>query len=60
MVIVRLGDGGRIWNYMVDHLWLTALLPLVVLFVALFARVMQYRGEPEASSKVNGAHGAKP
>lgn len=51
MVALRFVDDGRVWNYMVDHLWLTAVLPLVVLFLLLFVRgmYMQYRREPEGN-----------
>jgi hypothetical protein len=62
MVVLRFAAGGRIWNYMVDHVWLAAVLPLVVLFLLLFVRgmYMQYRREPEGNPKVDGAHRAKP
>ncbi len=62
LVALRFIAGGRAWNYLVDHLWLTALLPLVVLFLLLFARgmYMQYRRPPEGNPKMDGAQKAKP
>lgn len=61
MVVFRFAAGGRIWEAMIDHIWLTAVLPLVVLFLLLFARgmYMQYRREPEGNSKMDGAPSAK-
>ena len=58
VVALRFIAGGRAWDYLVDHLWLTAVLPLVVLFLLLFARgvYMQYRREPEGDSKMDCAH----
>jgi hypothetical protein len=62
MVGLRFIAGGRVWDYMVDHVWLTAVLPLVVLFLVLFVRAMavQYRREPGESPKADGAESAKP
>ncbi|MGA9063228.1 MAG: hypothetical protein WB341_16395 [Terracidiphilus sp.] len=59
---LRFIGGGRVWEYMVNHLALTALLPLVVLFLVLFVRgmYMQYRREPNKSSRMDGAQSAKP
>jgi small-conductance mechanosensitive channel len=59
---LRFIGGGRVWEYMTDHLVLTALLPLVVLFLVLFVRIMtmQHRREPDERAKVGGAHRAKP
>ena len=59
---LRFAAGGRVWGYMVDHLWLAAVLPLVVLFVLLFTRgmYMQHRREPNESSNVGGAQKARP
>ena len=61
MVALRFIARGRVWDYMVDHLWLTGVLPLVALFLLLFARGMylQYRREPEGNPKMDGAHRAK-
>ena len=59
---LRFIGGGRVWEYMVNHLALTALLPLVVLFLVLFVRgmYMRYRREPNKSSRMDGAQSAKP
>ncbi len=59
---LRFIAGGRVWDYMVNHLVLTALLPLMVLFLVLFVRVtaMQYRREPDKSPKAGRAESAKP
>jgi hypothetical protein len=62
MVALRFAGAGRAWEFMEDHLWLTAVLPLVVLFLLLLARglYMQYRREPEGRPKMDSATGAKP
>jgi hypothetical protein len=62
LVALRFIAGGRAWDYLVDHLWLTALLPLVVLFLLLFARgmYMQRRRGLEGNPKMDSAHRAKP
>ncbi len=62
VVGLRFIAGGRFWNFMEDHLWLTVVLPLVALFLLLLARgmYMQYRREPERNSKLGGAQNAKP
>ncbi len=62
LIALRLIEGGRVWDYLVDHLWLTALLPLAVLFMLLLGRgmYMQYRREPQGNRKMGGAHSAKP
>jgi RsiW-degrading membrane proteinase PrsW (M82 family) len=59
---LRFVDGGRAWNYMMNHLVLTALLPIVVMFLVLVARgfYMQHRQHDGDGSKFGGAHGAKP
>ncbi|MGA3333986.1 MAG: hypothetical protein ABSC62_07455 [Terracidiphilus sp.] len=59
---LRFLGGGRAWEYMVDHVWLTALLPLVALFWVLFVRgtMAQRRRRLGASASVGGAQGAKP
>lgn len=59
---LRFADGGQVWNYMMNHLALTALLPLVVMFLVLVARgfYMQHRQQQGDSSKLDGAHNAKP
>jgi len=59
---LRFLGGGRVWEYMVSHVWLTAVLPLVVLFLVLFGRgmVLQSRREPGGNSKLDGVQGAKP
>ncbi|MGB7265164.1 MAG: hypothetical protein WBC92_06600 [Terracidiphilus sp.] len=58
---LRFADGGRVWNYMVNHVALTALLPLVVLFLILIARsfYMQHRRQTGDGSKVAGTQSAK-
>ena len=60
--VVRFAAGGRVWDYMVDHLLLTALLPLVVLFLVLFVRgMMIQRGRhQEEARRIDGAESAKP
>jgi len=62
MIVLRFIAGGRIWDYLVDHLWITALVPLVVLFLLLLGRgvYMQYRRVPEANSKIDGVQKARP
>ncbi|SPE18321.1 exported hypothetical protein [Candidatus Sulfotelmatomonas gaucii] len=62
LVAMRFIAGGRAWDYLVDHLWLTAVLPLVVLFLLLFARgmYMQHRRQPGGNPKMGSAHRAKP
>jgi cytochrome bd-type quinol oxidase subunit 2 len=54
---LRFAAGGRIWDYMVDHLWLAAVLPLIVLLLLLFGRGMyiQYRRQREGNAKIAGA-----
>ena len=61
IVGLRFIDGGRVWDYMVNHLVLTVLLPLVVLFLVLFVRAMamQDRRERGESPKAGGAESAK-
>lgn len=61
MVVLRFVAGGRLWEDLVDHLWLSAVLPLVVLFLLLFARgmYMQYRREPQRNSKTGGTQRVK-
>ena len=62
MVVVRFGDGGRIWNYMENHLWLTCLLPLVAVFLVVVVRVfsMQERRVTDGIRKAGDAQSAKP
>jgi hypothetical protein len=62
MVVLRFGDGGRIWNYMEDHLWLTCALPIVVLLLVVVVRgfSMQHRRGRGEDSNVGGAQSAKP
>ncbi len=59
---LRFLGGGRVWEYMVDHVWLTAMLPLVVLFWVLFVRgtMVQRRRRLGESANVGGVQGAKP
>ena len=59
---LRFIGGGRIWEYMENHLLLTCVLPLVVLVFVLFVRVMtmQHRRELDDKAKVGGAQSAKP
>ena len=44
--------GGRPWEYMKNHLWISRVLPLVLLFLILMARALfrEYRGSSHRSS----------
>jgi hypothetical protein len=61
VLALRFIAGGRVWEYMVDHVWLTAVLPLAVLFLLLIARglYVQQRREPGGNPKTDSAHSAK-
>ena len=53
ILAVRFAAGGRVWDFMVDHLVFTALLPLVVMFLILFVRGMMIRRSRQAAEGRN-------
>ncbi len=58
---LRFVGGGRAWEYMVNHLLLTILLPFVALFLVLFVRgrAIHNRRQRDEGAKVEGAQSAK-
>ncbi len=62
ILALRFVGGGRAWEYLVNHLLLTILLPFVALFLVLFVRgmAMHNRRERDEGAKVAGAQSAKP
>lgn len=62
IVALRFVDGGKAWEYMVDHVWLALLLPIVGLFVMLFWRGMsiQRRRTTEDTVKMSDPQNLKP
>ena len=60
IVGVRFIASGQIWDYLLGHIWLAAVLPLVGLFLLLFVRGMQYRRAQSGNSRMGGAQNAKP
>jgi hypothetical protein len=61
ILALRFIDGGRVWEYMVDHVWLAALLPLAALFLVLFVRGMTIQRQRRLGegASVGGAQSAK-
>jgi hypothetical protein len=58
---LRFLGGGKAWDYLVDHVWLAVLLPLVGLVVLLFGRGMYiHHRQPNQQPKIGDSERAEP
>ncbi|MGA2569185.1 MAG: hypothetical protein ABSF23_01580 [Terracidiphilus sp.] len=62
ILALRFLGGGAAWEYMVDHVWLAALLPIAALFLLLFVRglTIQRQRRLGGNANVSSTQSAKP